>query len=104
MKDSRNYNKCLAYKDPVLKKIEEDSNNYKRKIQSIANNYHDRLCMSVSVIDNQICKCCSNIVTHIVSIEHDSQDHSKDLGVCSNCYSHIVDYWKKNKPGKIAPI
>lgn len=70
----------------------------------IGNNYHDRLCMSCLTMENQTCGCCENIVDYTTSIEHDSQDFSKDKSVCIDCYTDIVKYWKENKPRKIPPI
>jgi RNase P subunit RPR2 len=75
-----------------------------KKVEQIAQKYHDRLCMSGLTMEGQVCKCCESVVLTTTSIEHDSQDYSKDLNVCSNCYSHIVTWWKNNKPRKIAPI
>lgn len=75
-----------------------------QKVKSIADTYHDRLCMNCLSMENQICECCGSVVSYTTSIEHESQDYSKDLSVCSNCYEHIVNYWTKNKPRKIAPI
>jgi hypothetical protein len=77
---------------------------FSQKVKSIAETYHDRVCMSMLTMENQVCKCCGSVVRVTTSIEHDSQDHSKDLSVCTNCYEHIVNYWKMNRPGKIAPI
>ena len=74
------------------------------KVEQIAQNYHDRPCMSGLTMDGQVCKCCENVVRTTTSIEHDSQDHSKDLKVCTDCYIDIATWWKNNKPGKIAPL
>ncbi len=75
-----------------------------KKVEQIAKTYHDRLCMSSLTMEGQICKCCESIVLTTTSIEHDSQDYSKDLNVCANCYSHIAKWWQNNKPRKITPI
>jgi len=74
------------------------------KINEIAPHYHDRLCMSMLKMSGQKCKCCGQEVLTTTSIEHDSQDFSKDLSICFDCYTEIVNWWKKNKPGKIAAI
>jgi hypothetical protein len=75
-----------------------------KKVEQIAQIYHDRLCMSELTMEGQVCGCCESVVLTTTSIEHDSQDYSKDLNVCANCYSHIATWWKNNKPRKIAPI
>ncbi len=77
---------------------------FNQKIQSIAETYHDRDCMSNLSMRNQICKCCESIVIHTTLIEHDSQERSKDLSICIDCYTRIYNYWTVNKPRKIAPI
>lgn len=73
-------------------------NKFLNKVEQIAQTYHDRLCMSVLTMEGQICKCCESVVLTTTSIEHDNQDYSKDLNVCANCYSHIANWWKNNKP------
>ena len=74
-----------------------------KKVEQIAQTYHDRPCMSGLTMEGQVCKCCESVVLTTTSIEHDSQDYSKDLNVCANCYSHIATWWKNNRPRKIAP-
>lgn len=83
------------------------------KIKEIAETYHDREVYSHTTLspfgyDDKIqlltCKCCEKEVRTIVSIEHDSRDYSKDMGVCFDCYTDISDYWNENSPGKICPF
>lgn len=75
----------------------------KEKVKEIAQNYHERdICATLSML-GQKCQCCEQIVLTTKSIEHDSQDHSKDLNICTDCYVEIVNYWKDHKPGKICP-
>jgi len=76
----------------------------KAKVKEIAEHYHDRVCGSMLTAAGQKCKCCGQVVRTTTSIEHDSQDYSKDLGVCTDCYTEIVNFWKENKPGKICPV
>lgn len=83
---------------------EDIKDKFLKKVEQIAQTYHDRLCISNLTMEGQICKCCESIVITTTSIEHDSKDYSKDLSICSNCYSHIATWWKNNKPRKIAPI
>jgi len=74
------------------------------KIKEIAETYHDRLVMTgMSGGDNK-CECCGKKVITRTCIEHDTQDYSKDLWVCVDCYCAIMKYWKEHKPKKIAPI
>lgn len=74
------------------------------KIKTIAESYHDKLCMSISGGMLQTCECCGIYTYSRTTIEHDSLDFKKDLHVCSDCYVSIVLYWKDHKPGKISPI
>jgi hypothetical protein len=84
--------------------INEDLHNPSdQDIKNIAESYHDRLAMSM-YSGNRICDCCKQGKSTSTSIEHDSIDNSKDKSVCLDCYSRIVDYWKRFKPGKISPI
>jgi len=76
---------------------------YKNKISKIATTYHDRAVMSSFRGDERECPCCNRPVKMTTSIEHDSQDYSKDLSVCVSCYSDIVKQWRKNTPKKIFP-
>jgi hypothetical protein len=74
------------------------------KIKQIAETYHDRLVMTgMSGGDNK-CECCGKKTVTRTCIEHDSQDFSKDLWVCADCYAAIATYWKEHRPKKIAPI
>jgi hypothetical protein len=73
-------------------------------IKEIAETYHDREVMTgMSGGDNK-CECCGKKVVTRTCIEHDSQDYSKDLWICSDCYCAIVKYWQENRPKKIAPM
>lgn len=77
----------------------------KKTIKEIAESYHDRIVYSsMFSTEKLICRCCNNSVHSLCSIEHDSQDYSKDLNICLDCYTKIRDYWKENKPKKISPI
>lgn len=69
----------------------------------IAEHYHCRTLHSASIsMDGQICKCCGKTVYYTRNIEHDSQDYSKDLSICIDCYVKITNYWRENKPRKIS--
>ena len=70
----------------------------------IADNYHDRLVMASMSGTNNNCQCCGKPTPTTTCIEHDSQDFTKDLWVCSDCYCAIVKYWQERKPKKIAPV
>jgi hypothetical protein len=76
----------------------------KLKVEEVAETYHDKLCGNSTTVREQICPCCWNLVTTTTKIEHDSQDYSKDLSVCFDCYSKIHTQWQKNNPAKISPI
>ncbi len=73
-----------------------------KKVEQIAQTYNNRICMSSLTMEGQICECCESVVLTTTSIEHDSRDHSKDLNVCANCYSHIVIWWENNRLRKKA--
>lgn len=66
----------------------------KQKVKEIAPLYHDRICMSILSGFGQKCKCCGKIVSQTMSIEHETQDYSKDLSICIECYTEIVKFWK----------
>ncbi len=73
-------------------------------IRNIAQNYHDRSCTSNCSGNDLVCDICNNYTCNLTGIEHNSQDYSKDLSICIDCYSKVYDYWKENSPGKISPI
>ena len=69
-------------------------------MKNIAENYHDRdICAMVGGCD-LVCGCCRKKTTTTIFIEHDSQDHSKDLSICFDCYTSIHKIWKKKTPAK----
>jgi hypothetical protein len=70
------------------------------KIKEIAETYHDRNVLASTYGIEKKCDCCEKMVLTTICIEHDSQDYSKDMGVCDDCYIAIVNYWKENCPKK----
>jgi len=92
------------YKFTILKTYCSKSalDNYKLedKIIEIAEKYHDREVMASVSMDNQDCGCCNNATLITCCIEHDSQNYSKDLNVCPDCYEKIATYWKEHNPKK----
>jgi len=87
------YEKVLFLKKDISTKIEE-----------LAKTYHDRVVMTGMSGGNSKCDCCGKPSVTRTCIEHDSQDFSKDLWICADCYCDIVKYWEKNLPNKILPI
>jgi len=75
-----------------------------KEIKEVAEQYHDRLVMSMITMSGKNCDCCDKPEHTRICIEHDSQDYSKDMWICPDCYAKIVKYWKENHPKKIAPI
>lgn len=73
-------------------------------VKEIAETHHDRLVFAGMSGGEKMCGCCKKEVPHLVCIEHDSQDYSKDMWVCGDCYMLIATYWKNNHPKKICPI
>jgi len=73
-------------------------------IQETAKNYHDRTVQSGTIAGGQVCGCCGKDTIRTISIEHDSQDYSKDLSVCTDCCAEIYKIWKEETPKKICPI
>ena len=73
-------------------------------VKEIAETYHDRVVFSGMSGGENICGCCKKEVFSLVCIEHDSQDYSKDLWICHDCYTKIATYWKEHHPKKICPI
>lgn len=74
------------------------------RIKELGETYHDRLVGSNLVMSGQVCDCCKKETMSTWGIEHDSQDHSKDLGLCDDCFMEILKYWVEFRPRKIAPI
>jgi len=74
------------------------------RVKEIAPHYHDRECGNWLSMCGQKCSCCGQKVDTTTGIEHDSRDFSKDLNVCMECYTEIINYWKVNSVGKIAMI
>jgi len=74
------------------------------RIKNVAETHHDRLVFAGMSGSEKICGCCKKEVYHVVCIEHDSQDYSKDMWVCLDCYNKIATYWKVHTPKKICPI
>jgi len=73
-------------------------------IREIAKTYHDRdICAMMSGGELE-CPICGKTVTSLVCIEHDSQDYSKDLNICLDCYSELHRLWLENTPKKICPV
>jgi hypothetical protein len=75
-----------------------------KRIKEFAETYHDREVMAMTTMTGQKCKCCEKLVLTTTSIEHDSQDRSKDKQVCGDCYVAIATYWKEHTPKKICPV
>ena len=83
-------------------------------IQEISKTYHDRLVCSMTSICGfssltnedltRNCPICGRKTISTISIEHDSQDHSKDLSICLSCYTDLHVLWKTNSPKKLSPI
>jgi hypothetical protein len=75
------------------------------KIIEIGNAYHGRMCSpTISGMNrDRVCGCCEGLTRTQTGIEHDSQDHSKDLWVCIDCMSDLYKYWQNNEPRKIPP-
>ncbi len=73
-------------------------------IESIAKNYHERDINASTSGGNNTCGCCKKTVLTVFSIEHDSQDYSKDLGICIDCLTSIHKIWEEKTPGKICPV
>lgn len=83
-------------------------------IKEIASNYHDRLCASMTTISafspdgvgdqRRTCPTCGRKALTTISIEHNSQDFSKDLNICLSCYADLTVLWKTNSPKKLSPI
>ncbi len=101
------------YKFTILKTFRSKSalDDYRldEKIQKFAETYHDREVMASTMYlgeaaDLRDCGCCNNATGHLTCIEHDSQDYSKDLWICPDCYTKIATYWKEHSPKKICPV
>lgn len=84
-----------------VKFLERDT---KEKIKELAENYHDRLVMSMVSGSNKNCECCRKETITLTCIEKDDKDYSKDVWLCDKCYAAIVAYWKEHSPKKICPI
>lgn len=105
--DDEEYAKTVCSEQPVFRKYEKVrllKRDLKEIIKGIAETYHDRMVMTGMSGGNNKCECCGETVVTRTCIEHDSQDYSKDLWVCSDCYIAIATYWKEHRPKKIAPI
>jgi len=105
--DDEEFAKTVCSEQPVFRKYEKVKfleRDLTTKIKEIAETYHDREVMtSMSGGDNK-CECCGKTTITRTCIEHDSQDYSKDLWVCGDCYTAIATYWKENHPKKICPV
>jgi hypothetical protein len=105
--DDEEFAKSVCSEQPVFRKYERVKflvKDLKDKIKEIAETYHDRLVMASMSGTNNNCQCCGKPTPTTTCIEHDSQDFTKDLWVCSDCYCAVVKYWQENRPKKIAPI
>jgi hypothetical protein len=76
----------------------------KKEIKRIAETHHDREVMACQSGLSKTCPCCKKEEMNFVCIEHDSQDYSKDLWICSKCYVEVATYWKKHSRKKICPL
>lgn len=74
------------------------------KLIQISKTYHERVVMSGMVGDKQACEICYKGTWSTYSIEHDSQDHSKDMNICIDCYDALLALWRECYPGKICPV
>ena len=78
-----------------------------KKNHNIASNYHERIpnaiigSYMVSGPPKERCPNCGNITISKTCVEHDSQDKSKDLWICLDCYSAVCSLWKKYYPKKM---
>lgn len=73
------------------------------QLSEIANTYHDRLCGAMLSMDRS-CPICKKLTHSTIGIEHDSQEHSKDIHMCLSCYNKLHNLWIERKPNKISPV
>jgi hypothetical protein len=62
------------------------------RVLTILSEYHERDCGSMVGGMSQICSCCGASVLTTISVEYNSMDFKKDLHVCIDCYSELIEH------------